>query len=107
MKRYVKASKSFINDLNDLLNEIGVDGFGEKLDDINIPDLVKTLRDKYDWLYEMESYPSDYNDMLAIGDFVIDNYGSFIRKIASVRKDVLSSDREVAALGYAIEQMIR
>ena len=109
MKLYIKASRTgeqFI----DYLNSKGEDGIEQLLLDVNMKLLVKKISEKYEYIenYQIDnkSNPDDYYEMLGVGDFVISNFGWFVRKLATDRKDVLSSDREVAALGYALEEFI-
>ena len=109
MKRMIVASrngKQFI----DYLNDMDDSAIEDALKDIDLGALSSKIADKYDWVYlyqvDKGDNPDDYYEMLGVGDWVLANFGWFVRDLASVRNDVLSSDREIAALGYALETMI-
>lgn len=71
---------------------------------IDFTELLKELNKQYHFLYEKRDDVEGYRETVLAGvEFISENI-EFIREFVAFRGDVLSSDREVAALMYALKE---
>ena len=78
--------------------------------DIDMKELLKKFSDNYDWLYnqEDERRVAGYRDCLNWFDYFIDknkNFQKFIGELVKKRGDFFSSDREIVALTFALDDL--
>ncbi len=80
------------------------------MEDSFIDRLAKTIGEKYDWLYGLghegaKTGNIGYSEMLEFGDKLIAECPEITAAVVKARGDILSSDREVAAYGFAVNEM--
>lgn len=68
--------------------------------------LVGAINDAYDRLYSNHDHVNGHDEAMACGDWLIRNRKKFVGELIKLRHDVFSSDREVAALGFAVHDAI-
>lgn len=73
---------------------------------INIEEFHKEFQKQYNFLYDAEGYVAGYNEALEAGDEFIKKHPDFIREFVQYRGDFISSDREVVAFMFALDNMI-
>lgn len=63
---------------------------------------------EYDFIYEHDrnSYVAGYREALEYGDKLIRERHPIVAKLAQMRGDIFTSDREVAALGFAVTEIL-
>ena len=70
------------------------------------PKLLDSFGRYYDTLYKYgDSSLSSYDDAMSNGDAFMREHTSFMSALASIRSDFISSDREMAAFGYALADL--
>lgn len=66
--------------------------------------LYEKFSSEYEYLYDADVEGIEvagYRDAMAYGDQLINEHHPVVKQFAQYRQDVLSSDREVAAFGFA------
>ena len=114
---YVHTLLDFI-DVNDFEDEedaelvsCGYDNFVkpviEKMDkiNINIEQFLQDFRKQYKFLYDARDNVAGYREALEAGDEFIKNNPDFIREFVMYRGDFISSDREVVAFMFALDNL--
>ena len=74
--------------------------------DINIHRFANKFSDVYDFLYTHHDNVAGFAEAMEFGDWFIQSFPGFTHKFTDYRGDILTSDREVAAFGFAIMDMI-
>lgn len=69
-------------------------------------DFLRKFSDVYDFLYNCHDNVAGFTEVMEFGDWFIKNFPDFTRKFTDYRGDILTSDREVAAFGFIIMDMI-
>ena len=70
------------------------------------PKLLDSFDKYYDTLYKYgDSSLSNYDDAMANGDAFMRGHTEFMSALTSIRSDFISSDREMAAFGYALADL--
>lgn len=72
---------------------------------INIRNFLKRFNENYDYLYEAEGEVAGYREAVEYGDWFIHNHKDFVAEFNRYRGDILTSDREVAAFAFTLEDM--
>lgn len=72
---------------------------------VNIHKFLKKFQEEYDFLYKNHDRVAGYYEALDYGDWFISEYPEFVQEFNRFRGDILSSDREVAAFAFALEDM--
>lgn len=71
-----------------------------------IPAILEKFVGEYDFLYNYgDDHVSGYYEALMAGDDWIRKYPAHCRYLCQAREDIFSSDREVAALGFALSDL--
>lgn len=74
---------------------------------INIQEFLKEFEKQYDFLYDnANTYVVGYDEALAAGKEFIANQIEFVKEFNRYRGDILSSDREIVAFMFALDNMI-
>jgi len=63
---------------------------------------------EYDFMYEHDrtAYVAGYDEALEYGDRLIAERHPIVASLCKMRGDIFSSDREVAALGFAVSEIL-
>lgn len=69
-------------------------------------DFLRKFSDTYEFLYDNYDNVAGFAEAMEFGDWFINNFPDFTRKFTDYRGDILTSDREVAAFGFIIMDMI-
>ena len=69
-------------------------------------DFLRKFSDTYEFLYDNYDNAAGFAEAMEFGDWFIKNFPDFTRKFTDYRGDILTSDREVAAFGFVIMDMI-
>lgn len=69
-------------------------------------DFLRKFSDVYDFLYNYHDNVEGFTEAMEFGDWFIKNFPDFTRKFTDYRGDILTSDREVAAFGFIIMDII-
>ena len=72
---------------------------------INIEQFEQEFNKQYDFLYNARDNVAGYYEALEAGDEFIKNHPDFIRQFAIYRGDFISSDREVVAFMFALDNL--
>lgn len=75
---------------------------------VDLKELLDVFGDEYERIYEADGRGEEvvgYHEMLAFGDMLIDEREDLVVPFVRYRQDVLSSDREVAAFGFAVDKL--
>lgn len=75
---------------------------------IKMDDLLRQFDKEYEFIYECDkrnSYVAGYREALEYGDQLIRHDKELVTAFNNHRKDILSSDREVAAFGFAVSEL--
>ena len=67
---------------------------------------LRKFSDTYEFLYNNYDEVLGFAEAMEFGDWFIKNYPTFTRDFTDYRGDILTSDREVAAFGFVIMDMI-
>lgn len=71
---------------------------------INIQEFLEEFEKQYDFLYDnANTYVAGYDEALAAGNEFITEHIEFVREFNKYRGDILSSDREVVAFMFALD----
>lgn len=73
---------------------------------INIHEFLKEFNKQYDFLYEHRDNVAGYDEALETGDEFIKKNIEFVREFVQYRGDFISSDREVVAFMFALDNMV-
>ena len=74
---------------------------------INLQKLLEEFEKQYNFLYNnANTYVAGYDEALAVGNEFITEHIEFVREFNKYRGDILSSDREVVAFMFALDNMI-
>ena len=74
---------------------------------INIEKFLKEFNKQYDFLYEnANNYIAGYDEALEAGDDFIKKNPEFVGEFVNYRGDFISSDREVVAFMFALDNML-
>lgn len=73
---------------------------------INIHDFLKEFNKQYDFIYNARDNVAGYREALESGDKFIEKNIEFVREFVQYRGDFISSDREVVAFMFALDNMI-
>ena len=73
---------------------------------INIMEFDKEFNKQYNFLYDHYDRVAGYDEALEAGDKFIKKHPDFIREFVQYRGDFISSDREVVAFMFALDNMI-
>lgn len=69
-------------------------------------DFLRKFSGTYEFLYDNYDNVAGFTEAMEFGDWFIKNHPAFTRKFTDYRGDILTSDREVAAFGFIIMDMI-
>ena len=72
---------------------------------INIEKFLKEFNKQYNFLYDARDNVAGYNEALESGDEFIKKHPEFIREFVQYRGDFISSDREVVAFMFALDNL--
>lgn len=73
---------------------------------INIQKFAEQFNKEYQFLYDNDDMVAGYNEALEEGDKFIEEHGDFVGEFAKYRGDFISSDREVVAFMFALNEMM-
>lgn len=73
---------------------------------INIKMFLEEFKKEYNYLYENHDMVAGYREALQAGECFIKNHPAFVSEFCKFRGDLLTSDREVAAFGFAMENAL-
>lgn len=73
---------------------------------INIHEFLMEFKRQYTFLYEWNNRVAGYDEALKEGDEFIKNHPDFVGEFIRHRGDFISSDREVVAFMFALDNMI-
>ena len=73
---------------------------------INIQKFAEQFDKEYRFLYNHDDMVAGYNEALEEGDKFIAEHGDFVGEFAKYRGDFISSDREVVAFMFALNEMM-
>lgn len=73
---------------------------------INIQKFAEQFDKEYIFLYDHDDMVAGYNEALEEGDKFIAEHGDFVGEFAKYRGDFISSDREVVAFMFALNEMM-
>lgn len=73
---------------------------------INIQKFAEQFDKEYTFLYDHDDMVAGYNEALEEGDKFIAEHGDFVGEFAKYRGDFISSDREVVAFMFALNEMM-
>lgn len=73
---------------------------------INIHEFLKEFNKQYDFIYNARDNVAGYREALEAGDKFIEKNPDFIREFVQYRGDFISSDREVVAFMFALDNMV-
>lgn len=74
---------------------------------INIEEFLKEFNKQYKFLYEAKGYVAGYHEALEAGDEFIKRNPEFIAEFVKYRGDLISSDREVVAFMFALDNFVQ
>ena len=72
---------------------------------VNIREFTEKFYDEYDFLYENRDMVAGYDEAVESGDIFMRYHQEFVAKFAKYRGNFITSDREVAAFMFALEDM--
>lgn len=73
---------------------------------MNIHKFVEQFNKEYEFLYDNNDMVAGYNEALEEGDKFITEHSDFVGEFVKYRGDFISSDREVVAFMFALNEMI-
>ena len=73
---------------------------------IDIKKFLEKFNKEYNFLYDNNDNVAGYNEVVDFGDALIKKHKDFVAEFCRYRGDILSSDREVAAFAYAMEEYL-
>lgn len=73
--------------------------------EVNIDDFLRRFKKNYEFLYNAKGYVAGYDEALEYGNRFIEKYPATVREFNLYREDILSSDREVVAFAFTLEDM--
>ena len=73
---------------------------------INIQKFAEQFNKEYKFLYDNDDMVAGYNEALVEGDRFIAEHGDFVGEFVKYRGDFISSDREVVAFMFALNEML-
>lgn len=73
---------------------------------INIQKFAEQFDKEYVFLYDHDDMVAGYNEALEEGDKFIAEHGDFVGEFVKYRGDFISSDREVVAFMFALNEMM-
>lgn len=73
---------------------------------INIHEFLKEFNKQYDFIYNARDNVAGYREALEAGDKFIEKNIEFVREFVQYRGDFISSDREVVAFMFALDNMV-
>ena len=73
---------------------------------INIDEFLKKFNEEYKFLYDHHDNVAGYSEAVDFGDEFIKKHKDFVTEFCRYRGDILSSDREVAAFAFAMEEYL-
>lgn len=76
-----------------------------KMVNVDIKEFADKFNDEYDFLYKNYDRVAGYDEAVETGDIFIQNHPEFVAEFANYRRDLITSDREVAAFMFALEDM--
>ena len=74
--------------------------------DINIHEFARKFSDTYQFLYDSCDNATGFQDAVKFGNWIIKNCPDFVIKFNKYRGDILTSDREIAAFGFVMIDMM-
>ena len=74
--------------------------------DINIHRFANKFSDTYQFLYDNHDNVAGFQDAVKFGEWVIKNCRDFVMEFNKYRGDILTSDREIAAFGFVMIDMM-
>lgn len=74
----------------------------EQLDRAFLSKVIGKLNDHYDEMYQAHDNVDGFAEAVAVGNQFIKDNPDFMGKLADLRHDIISSDRETAALAFAL-----
>lgn len=72
---------------------------------INIEKFLQEFNKQYSFLYDNHDNVAGYKEALEEGDMFIALHNDFVAEFNRYRGDILSSDREVVAFMFALDNM--
>ena len=72
---------------------------------ININKFLERFNENYKFLYDNKDNIAGFNEALALGDKFIKEHSEFVNEFNKFRGDILSSDREVVAFMFTLDDM--
>ena len=73
---------------------------------INIQKFAEQFDKEYQFLYDHDDMVVGYGEALEEGDKFIAEHGDFVGEFARYRGDFISSDREVVAFMFALNELM-
>lgn len=73
---------------------------------IDIENFLKRFNDEYMFLYDNNDNVAGYHEALVEGDKFIEDHPEFIKEFVKYRGDIISSDREVAAFMFTLNDIV-
>lgn len=73
---------------------------------INIHKFAERFNKEYKFLYDNDDRVAGYREAVEAGDKFIAEHGDFVGEFVKYRGDFISSDREVAAFMFALNEMM-
>lgn len=77
----------------------------KSFDEATIQRLAERIGLEYEHLYDARTPVPGYTDAIARGDAFMSRNPAVMHRLTEIREDCLTSDREVAALGFALETL--
>lgn len=72
---------------------------------LDIKKFLERFNANYEFLYNAKDRVAGYDEAVDYGDMFIGEHGDFVREFVLYRGDLLTSDREVAAFAFALDDM--
>lgn len=73
---------------------------------LNIKRFLELFNEEYTFLYDNHDHVAGFWEAVVTGDEFIKNHLEFVKEFNKYRGDILSSDREVAAFMFALDDMV-
>ena len=73
---------------------------------INIDKFLEKFNEEYEFLYDSNDRVAGFDEAVEAGDEFIKEHNEFVIEFNRYRGDILTSDREVAAFMFALDDMI-
>ena len=74
--------------------------------DFLVQEFLNRFNQEYDNLYNCNDYVAGFGEALEFREHIIETQPEFVSEFIRYRQDVLSSDREIAAFGFVLSDML-